>query len=254
MMSKRLENKVAIVTGAGRGVGQGVAIAMAKEGTHVAVVDMNAENAQNTAQGLRELGVEAIGIACDVSDQEQVKNTIDTVIAKWGTVDILVNNAQASRVKTFEEMTADDVHLAYSTGTLSTFFFMKGVLFYMKEKGYGKIINFGSGAAIDGQYGQAAYAAAKEGVRAFTRVAAREWGAYGINVNLICPFANSPGMIAWSKEEPQMYEASLAKLPIKRIGDCEKDIGRTAVFLASRDSDYITGQTIMVDGGGVMVR
>lgn len=253
-MSKRLEGKIAIVTGAGRGVGRGVALAMAKEGSKVAVIDMNAENAEATALEIRDLGAEAIGIACDVSDQEQVKNTLDNVIVKWGTVDIMVNNAQASRVKTFEQMTADDLHLAYSTGTLSTFFFMQGVFPYMKEKGYGKIINFGSGAAIDGQYRQAAYAAAKEAVRAFTRVAAREWGAYGINVNLLCPFANSPGMIAWSQAEPQAYEASLAKLPIKRIGDCEMDIGRTAVFLASKDSDYITGQTIMVDGGGVMVR
>lgn len=141
-MSKRLENRVAIVTGAGRGVGQGVALAMAKEGANVAVVDMNAENAESTAQQLRDLGVDAIGIACDVSVQEQVQQTIDTVVKKWGTIDILVNNAQASRIKPFEQMTLDDVQLAYSTGTLSTFFFMQGVFPFMKEKGYGKIINF----------------------------------------------------------------------------------------------------------------
>ncbi|CAM3270047.1 SDR family NAD(P)-dependent oxidoreductase [Brevibacillus invocatus] len=193
-MSKRLEGKIVIVTGAGRGVGRGVALAMA--------------------------------ISCNVLDQEQVKQTLDTVVEKWGTVDIMVNNAQASRVKTFEHMTADDLHLAYSTGTLSTFFFMQGV--------FPVLLSTGNTVKQPMQRQKKRFV--------------------GINVNLICPFANSPGMIAWSQAEPQAYEASLAKLPIKRIGDCEMDIGRTAVFLASKDSDYITGQTIMVDGGGVMVR
>lgn len=123
----------------------------------------------------------------------------------------------------------------------------------MKES-QGKIINFASGAGINGDVNQASYAAAKEAIRAISRVAANEFGPFGINVNIISPIANSPGIQKWAKEQPESYEAMLAKIPLRRLGELESDIGRVAVFLASEDSDYITGQTIMVDGGATKLR
>jgi NAD(P)-dependent dehydrogenase (short-subunit alcohol dehydrogenase family) len=116
-------------------------------------------------------------------------------------------------------------------------------------RGGGSIINLASGAGTQGLPGEGPYAAAKEGVRGLSRVAANEWGPEGIRVNVICPFANSPGMVAWSKIDPKGYEATLRQIPLRRVGDCEEDIGRAAVFLASDDSAYVTGQTLMVDGG-----
>ena len=116
-------------------------------------------------------------------------------------------------------------------------------------RGGGSIINFGSGAGTQGLPGEGPYAAAKEAIRGLTRVAANEWGPEGIRVNVICPFANSPGMVAWSKMDPKGYEATIGRIPLRRAGDCEMDIGGVAVFLASDESAYVTGQTMMVDGG-----
>ena len=130
---------------------------------------------------------------------------------------------------------------------------MQAALPYLKES-KGNIINFASGAGINGHETQGAYAAAKEAIRGISRVAANEWGRFGINVNLISPIANSPGVQEWAKAQPEYYEEVKNKIPLGRFGDVEEDIGRVAVFLASEDSQYITGQTIMVDGGSVMLR
>ena len=130
---------------------------------------------------------------------------------------------------------------------------MQAALPYLKET-KGKIINFASGAGINGNPTHTSYAAAKEAIRAISRVAADEFGKYGINVNLISPIANSPGVQQWREAAPDHYNAMVAKIPLGRLGDPESDIGRVAVFLASEDSDYITGQTIMVDGGTIKLR
>ncbi len=119
---------------------------------------------------------------------------------------------------------------------------------YLKKHG-GKVINLASGAGVSGTAGFTAYASAKEAIRALSRVAANEWGQYGINVNVLCPFANSPGVQLWAEAFPDQIQANLALVPMGRIGDCEMDAGRVVVFLASSDSDYMTGQTIDVDGG-----
>lgn len=116
------------------------------------------------------------------------------------------------------------------------------------------MINFASGSGLNGHKTQAAYAAAKEVIRAISRVAANEWAKFGINVNIISPIANTPGVEAWAKAQPEYYEAVKSQIPMGRFGDIEKDIGRVAVFLASEDSQYITGQTIMADGGSIMLR
>jgi len=151
------------------------------------------------------------------------------------------------------ETTQSDFDLSFSTGFYPTFYFMQAALPYLKET-KGKIINFASGAGINGDVNQVSYAAAKEAIRAATRVAENVFGPFGINVNIIAPIAKSPGLIEWAEKHPEYYQGMLAKIPMRRLGELEDDIGRVAVFLASEDSDYITGQTIMVDGGSIKLR
>ena len=144
------------------------------------------------------------------------------------------------------------MELSFNTGFYPTFYLMQAAVPYLKET-KGNIINFASGAGLNGQPTQAAYASAKEAIRGLTRVAANELGEFEININLISPIANSEGVQAWAQQHPDMYQGMLSGIPFGRLGDPEKDIGRVAVFLASEDSKYITGQTIMVDGGSIML-
>ena len=250
----KLDGKIAIVTGAGQGIGRGIALALAKEGTAVVVTGRTYEKCLRTADEIKALGGRALPVACDVGRREQVNAAVAATVKEFGTVDILVNSAQAKRDNVaFEDTTDDDMALALESGLLGTFYFMQACFPYFKEHG-GKIINFGSAAGTEGATGWTAYAAAKEGIRAITRVAAREWGKYKINVNAICPLANSPNFLAWAETSPDMVNIMLMMVPMGRAGDCETDIGRAAVFLASPDSDYITGHTLAVDGGQTILR
>lgn len=250
----KLDGKTALITGAGSGIGQGIALAMAKEGACVAVVEINAENAQTTVKMIKTLGHRAIAVPCDVGKREAVAQAIAQTVETFGSLDILVNNAHASRPGiTLENVTDDDLAMSMSSGFYGTWRMMQTAFPYLSQKG-GKVINFGSGAALNGLWGQSAYAAAKEAIRGISRVAATEWGKYKINVNVICPVAESPGVKQWKAALPDQYEAALAAIPLGRFGDCERDIGRAAVFLASADADFITGQTLMVDGGKTFVR
>jgi NAD(P)-dependent dehydrogenase (short-subunit alcohol dehydrogenase family) len=245
-----LDGKVAIVTGAGQGVGRGIALALAKEGAAVAVVDRNGDHAGTTAAEIVDgAGGTAIPITTDVRDAAAVDECVAAVIERFGTVDILVNNAQAAPpAGPLENMTEDDWRLAIDSGLMGSFFSMRACFPYLKEHG-GKIVNLRSSAGTDGMAFMAAYAAAKEAIGGLTRTAAREWGKYGINVNAISPAANSPGMAGWVAADPERSQRALDRNPISRLGDCERDIGRSVVFLVGPDSDYITGMTIMVDGG-----
>ncbi len=164
-----------------------------------------------------------------------------------------MNNAHASRMSSIAETTQKEFDLSFNTGFYPTFYFMQAALPFLKET-QGTIINFASGAGINGDVNQVSYVAAKEAIRGITRVAANEFGPFGINVNIIAPIAKSPGMVEWAESNPEYYQAMLAKIPLRRLGEIESDIGRTAVFLASEDASYITGQTIMVDGGSVKLR
>ncbi|MCZ8533710.1 SDR family NAD(P)-dependent oxidoreductase [Psychrobacillus psychrodurans] len=248
----KLQGKVAIVTGSAGGIGRGIALAMAKEGAHIAIVDVNEEKGKETLAEVSQY-TEGLLIIKDISLKENVYEIVAEVVKKFGKLDIMVNNAHVSRQAPFIETTQDHLDLSFGTGFYPTFHFMQAAYPELK-KSQGKVINFASGAGIDGQVTQTSYAAAKEAIRAISRVAANEWGPDGINVNLISPIALTPGVEQWRESAPQLYDAMINKIPLRRLGDPEQDIGQVAVFLASADSNYITGQTIMVDGGSIKLR
>jgi NAD(P)-dependent dehydrogenase (short-subunit alcohol dehydrogenase family) len=250
----RLDGKVAIVTGASQGIGRGVALALSKEGAYTVLAARTKENLLRTAEQIKSTGGRALAVPCDTSRRDQVKAVVSAAVKEFGTVNILANVAQSMRNDvSFQDTTDEDMALALGSGLMGTFYFMQECFPYMKNHG-GKIINFASAAGLEGHNNWTAYAAAKEGIRALTRVACHEWGQFRINVNVICPMADSEHLVEWGKANPGMLDLIAAMIPLRRIGDCENDIGRAVVFLACPDSDYITGQTLMVDGGQAMLR
>ncbi|MBY0121551.1 SDR family NAD(P)-dependent oxidoreductase [Bacillus sp. S/N-304-OC-R1] len=251
-MSK-LQGKTAIITGGASGIGKGMAMAFVKEGAKVAIIDLNAEAGNQTVKELQEYQPESIFIQANLAEHDKIVDVVNQVIEKFGKLDILVNNAHASKMASIAETTQKEFDLSFNTGFYPTFYFMQAALPYLKES-QGNIINFASGAGINGDVNQVSYVAAKEAIRGITRVAANEFGPFGINVNIISPIAKSPGMLQWAEENPEYYQGMLSKIPLRRLGEIESDIGRVAVFLASEDSAYITGQTIMVDGGSIKLR
>ncbi|MDF2855646.1 MAG: oxidoreductase [Neobacillus sp.] len=252
MIIMKLKGKVGIVTGSASGIGRGIALAMAKEGAKIVIVDVNEEKGKETLAEVNKY-TESMLFIKDISIKENVYEIVEEVVKKFGKLDIMVNNAHVSRQAPFIETTQDHLNLSFGTGFYPTFHFMQAAYPELK-KSQGKVINFASGAGLDGQVTQTSYAAAKEAIRAISRVTANEWGPEGINVNLISPIALTPGVEQWRENAPELYDAMINKIPLRRLGDPEQDIGQVAVFLASSDSDYITGQTIMVDGGSIKLR
>ena len=248
-MTAMLEGKTAIVTGAGQGIGRGVARMFAEEGARVAVVDIDAARADGVAAEIVAAGHQGISVHCDVGKREQVQRAVREAIAAFGTVDVLVNTAIAGAprvplLETSEEL----MEVMFRTGTLATLMFTQECHPHMKGKD-SAIVNFASGGAISGDIGYAAYAPAKEGVRVLTKVAARELGPDGIRVNAVCPAAKTRLMQDWIDENPDVAEATRLTMPLQRFGDPDLDIPLAVVFLASDYARFVTGHTLMVDGG-----
>jgi NAD(P)-dependent dehydrogenase (short-subunit alcohol dehydrogenase family) len=245
-----LEEKIAIVTGAGRGIGRGIALAFAKEGAIVAIAEMDEANGRAVADEIESIGGRAIAEPCDVRDARQVDRFVATVVDQLGPVDILVNNAMAAEVGVpLQDSTDDAIELAMAAGPMATLYFMRACHPHLAGRD-GRVINLRSGSELQGLPGYATYIAAKAAIGGITRAAAREWGRSGITVNAICPFALSEAANSMFAEDPERLEGMLATLSLPRTGDPEADIGRAAVFLAGPDAGYITGCTLMVDGGG----
>jgi NAD(P)-dependent dehydrogenase (short-subunit alcohol dehydrogenase family) len=248
-MSGRLAGKVALVTGAGQGIGRGVALALAKESASVAVAGRTPGPLEKVVAELHEFGAQALAVRCDVGERAQVEAAVAQVVDRFGGLDILVNNAQTSTQQFITEIRDEDVERCWQSGAMGTLYAMQAALPHLRARGGGSIINFGSSTAIDGDPGFGAYAMAKEAIRGLSRVAAREWGRYGIRVNVVVPNALSPAAEQYAKDNPERFAAMAARIPLRRVGDPEVDIGGAVVALAS-DLGYLTGDTLRLTGGG----
>ncbi|OBH15158.1 SDR family oxidoreductase [Mycolicibacter terrae] len=246
----RLGGKVAIVTGGAGGIGRGITRAFVKEGARVLVVDINDEAGHALES---ELGSAIAYFSADIAQQASAEAIRDAALDRFGSLSVLVNNAHASRQAPLLASTQEMFDLSFSTGFYPTLWLMQACHEQLKTAA-GSVINFASGAGIEGQPNQASYAAAKEAIRAISRVAANEWAGDGINVNVISPLALTEGVQAYLAANPGIEDRLLAGTPMHRFGDPEADIGRVAVFLASDDARYMTGQTLMVDGGTIKLR
>ncbi len=244
-MSKQLDGHVVIVTGGASGIGGAVSRTLVSRGAEVVAVDINEDAG---AAIVDELGDAVAFLAGDVSDKAVAEAAVALAVEKFGKLTGVVNNAHASRQKLLHELEQEDWDLSFGTGFWATLQFMQAAYPELK-KTQGSIVNYGSGAAMSGQVTQAAYAAAKEAIRGLSRVAANEWAADGIRVNVVSPLALTEGVEAWSKAAPEQYEAVLKSTPLGRFGDPAEDVAPIVAFLLSSDSQYMTGQTLMADGG-----
>ena len=243
-----LQGKVAIVTGGGQGVGKGIALALAAEEARVAVLGRTLDKCERTVAEIVARGGQGLALACNVGRREEVDAAVARIVAEFGRIDVLVNNAHTSRpMVSLADTTDKDVAIAFQ-GFHGALYFMQACLPHLRES-RGKVFNLGPSAGTRGDAGFTAYAAAKEAVRAISRVAAREWGEYGINVNVISPYSDSPGIVYMIENVPGFIDELTAQTTLRRIGRSEQDVGRTVAFLASDGGSYITGQTINVDGG-----
>lgn len=253
----KLKSKVAIVTGAGQGIGKAIALELAKEGAKVVVSDINQEHIDEAVKEIKKLGSDAIGIKADVSNSSEVGNMVKKTLEQFKTIDILVNNAGIYPFKPLTEITEDDWDKVLDVNLKGIFYCTKAVIQKMINQKSGNIINIASidGAVVGGVIGFMGlvhYASSKGGVLGFTRAAAAELAQYGVRVNAIAPGAiETPTTKTLIEKAPGAKEAMdkfIQFVPLKRMGKPE-DIAKVAAFLASDDSSYITGQLIVVDGG-----
>jgi len=246
----RFDGRVAIITGAARGIGAGTAKRFADEGAAVAVLDINEEQAQETAAGLG--AGKAVGVACNVADAAAVEAAVGRVVEELGGLHILVNNAGITRDNLLFKLTEDDWDSVMAVHLKGAFLMSKAAQKTFVEQKYGKILNLSSVSA-NGNRGQANYSAAKAGVQGFTRTLALELGPFGVNVNAIAPGFIATEMTDDTARRLKMDVEEFRKLnaeanPVKRVGFPE-DIAAAAAFLCSDEASYITGQTLYVDGG-----
>lgn len=247
---KRLVKNVTLITGGGKGIGFGLASAFAREGSDIVITGRTESRLIEAKKKLEDqYGVEVLAVVADGADEAQIKGVIAQTITKFGKINTLINNAQASSSGLpLIEHTKKDFDLAINSGLYATFFYMREAYPYLKET-RGSVINFASGAGFFGKPGQSSYAAAKEGIRGLSRVAATEWGPDGIRVNMIAPLAMTESLREWKENYPELFERTIQGIPLGRFADPMEDIGRVAVFLASEDASYITGETISLQGG-----
>lgn len=260
----KYKGKVVIITGAGKpapladgsagSIGYGIAIAFAKEGADLVVTGRNIRKLEEAKQELESLyGIRVLAVQADVNSGADnaavVRNVIDRTIQEFGRIDVLINNAQASASGvSIAQHTTEQFDLAMYSGLYSTFYYMQACYPHLKET-QGSVINFASGAGLFGNKGQCSYAAAKEGIRGLSRVAATEWGPDGININVICPLAWTSQLEYFQNAYPEAFAANVHMPPMGRFGNAEADIGRVCVQIASEDFKYMSGETITLEGG-----
>ena len=258
-----LTGKTAIITGAGfatlsdgrcGSIGYGIATAYAKEGANLVITGRNVPKLEKAKEDLEsKYGIKVLIFSADISagtdNEATAKAVVDATIAEFGRIDVLINNAQASASGvTIQDHTTEQFDLAIYSGLYATFYYMKACYPHLVET-KGSVINFASGAGLFGNFGQCSYAAAKEGIRGLSRVAATEWAKDGINVNVICPLAWTAQLENFEKAYPDAFKANVKMPPAGHFGDSELEIGRVCVQLANPDFKYLTGETLTLEGG-----
>ena len=258
-----LTGKTAIITGAGRSVlsdgrcgsiGYGIATAYAKEGCNLVITGRNMKKLTDAKEERQsKYCIKVLAVQADVSEGQDNKAVVENVVKQavdtFGGIDVLINNAQASASGvTLADHTLEQFNLAMYSGLYATFFYMQACYPYL-AKSKGTVINFASGAGLFGNFGQCSYAAAKEGIRGLTRVAATEWGKDGINVNIVCPLAWTAQLEQFEKAYPEAFKANVKMPPMGHYADPETEIGRGCVALAHPDFKYMSGETLTFEGG-----
>ena len=258
-----MTGKTALITGAGRvtlrngecgAIGYGIATAFAKEGANLVITGRNVKKLEEAKTELEaKYGIKVLPVAADIcaggDNEETAKRVVKEAVDAFGGIQVLVNCAQASASGvTLADHSTEQFDLAIYSGLYATFYYMRACYPYLAES-KGSVINFASGAGLFGNYGQCAYAAAKEGIRGLTRVAATEWGKDGINANIICPLAWTAKLEEFQLAYPDAFKANVKMPPMGHYGNPETEIGRVCVQLASPDFKYMSGETITLEGG-----
>ncbi|MGI9604032.1 MAG: SDR family NAD(P)-dependent oxidoreductase [Acidimicrobiales bacterium] len=243
-----LDGEVALITGAGQGVGRGIALALAAEGAVVAVAGRTVSKCEAVVAEIEDNGGRGVALALDVKDAAQIADVVERVADELGGLSILVNNAQEVARGSLLEVDEQAVQAGWESGPLATLRLMRAA--HPHLRGGGVIVNLGSRAGVKADpVGCGAYGAVKEAIRVLTRSAAWEWADDGIRAYAIMPLADSPALADLARNEPDAHARSLAAIPQRRFGDPETDIGRVVVFLCGPDAGYLTGITIPIDGG-----
>lgn len=258
-----LTGKTVIITGGGKAtlkdgscgsIGYGIATAYAKEGANIVITGRNVQKLEEAKADLEaKYNIKVLPVQADVNagadNKATVENVVKQTIETFGRIDVLINNAQASASGvTLADHTTEQFDLAIYSGLYAAFYYMQACYPYLKET-KGSVINFASGAGLFGNFGQCAYAAAKEGIRGLTRVAATEWGPDGINVNIVCPLAWTAQLENFQNQYPDAFKANVKMPPMGHYGNVETEIGRVCVQLASPDFKFMTGETLTLEGG-----
>lgn len=250
-----LSGRVVIVTGASRGIGRGIARHLARDGARLAITGRRPERLDDTVAELTGLGADVLAIAGDVADRDHAFALVAATLERFGRVDGLVANAQTFRsVTPLADVTPADMGLLLATGPLGTLWAMQAVFPPMRDRGFGRIVTMGSAMGMTGAAGYGPYSASKEAIRSLTRTAAREWGRHGILVNCVCP-ASVEHRMPPAGDDPDRdaaYASMYEDHPLGRDGDPDRDIAPVVAFLLSEDCRYVNGETIMVDGGGML--
>src|SRR5690606_34028397 len=249
-----LEGRVAIITGGAGGIGSGTARRFTEEGATVVLADVAEDRVKELAAELTATGARAIGLGCDVAKASDIQAVVDTTIAEYGKVDILVNLAQGGmgEMRYLDQTTIEDATYAFVTGPLQSMLFMQYCLPHMKERRYGRIINVSSQSSVVGAPGFAPYEMAKGAISALTRNASQEWGQYGIVTNCFLPAIKTPAY-DMSEQGRAAAERLAAEIPVRYFGTPYEDCAPLLVFLASQEAGYINGQAIAVDGGRYLI-
>jgi NAD(P)-dependent dehydrogenase (short-subunit alcohol dehydrogenase family) len=252
----RLQGRVAVVTGAGQGLGRAIAAVLCDAGASVALLGRTESKVADAAGEIRDAGGVALALRCDVAIREDAEAAVQATLDAYGRIDILVNNAQGGKlgVPTPTEGATDaDILEFWTTGPLGSLHMMQAAFPALSDS-KGAVLNFGSEIGVRGVAKMAGYAMAKEAIGALTKVTANEWGRYGIRVNQVCPAGLSPSAKAFQTADPKRWQAILRGIPLQRLGDPYDDIGRAVLALVSDDMTYLTGATLMLDGGRVLQR